>query len=174
MGPRSMSVIGLATALGASALLAASAGAVPPTVPEVGGKAPPVSGQVEFEAGFGTVNPGDEPPAEQRDFPLDNFTVSDTPANMHYAFQAGSFIGDYNNVAIGPDNQAFGFWTDARNGRSSRLGGPSPQPGRNPICEQSDVFADSWSAQSGGSVDRPKATDELFLVTPCPVEAREP
>ena len=79
------------------------------------------------------------------------------------------------NVAIGPDNQAVGFWSDARNGRSSRLGtGGANQAGRNPICEQSDTFADIWSAQSGGSADQPRASDDLYLVTPCPAEADDP
>jgi hypothetical protein len=36
------------------------------------------------------------------------------------------------------------------------------------------VFADSWSAQSGGTLDQPKATDELFLVTPCQIESMDP
>ncbi len=123
------------------------------------------------------INPGADPQPGQTQsaFPFGNFTISDVPSNMDYAFQAGTFIGDYNNVAIGAgDHQAYGFWTDSRNGRSSRLGGPSPQPGRNPICEQADVFADKWSAQSGGSVDSPKASDEFFLVTPCPIESIEP
>jgi hypothetical protein len=127
----------------------------------------------------GLVNPGNELFPEQTAFPFRNFTVSDVPSNFDYSFGGGVFIGDYNNVAIGPDNQAFGFWSDARNGRSSRLStatnpAPSPQPGRNPICEQSDAFADSWSAQSGGTADRPKATDEFFLITPCPAEAIDP
>ena len=76
--------------------------------------------------------------------PFRNFQISDVPSNMDYAFRAGLFIGDYNNVAIGPDGIAYGFWTDARNGRSSR-----DQPGRNPICEQSDVFVDHYDARSG-------------------------
>jgi hypothetical protein len=123
----------------------------------------------------GPVNPGDEPFPVQTVFPFKNFTVSDVPSNMDYSFGAGVFVGDYNNVAIGPDNQAVGFWSDARNGRSSRLGtGGANQAGRNPICEQSDAFADLWSAQSGGSADKPRASDDLFLVTPCPADADDP
>ena len=69
--------------------------------------------------------------------------------------------------------RAHTLMTDARNGRSS--GGPAggatfpSQPGRNPACEQSDVFYDSWRA--GGDAkgqNSPMATDSLFLVTPCP------
>jgi hypothetical protein len=123
----------------------------------------------------GPVNPGNEPFPVQTVFPLRNYGVSDVPSNMDYSFGAGSFIGDYNNVAIGPDNQAIGFWTDTRNGRSSRIGGASAQPGRNPICEQSDAFADTWSpAGSASGQNKPMATDELFLVTPCPAEAADP
>jgi hypothetical protein len=121
------------------------------------------------------INPGSEPFAEQTVFPFRNFGISDVPSNMDYSFGAGVFIGDYNNVAIGPDNQAFGFWTDTRNGRSSRIGGSSAQPGRNPICEQSDAFADRWSSAGiAGGQNKPMATDELFLVTPCPAEAADP
>ena len=45
------------------------------------------------------------------------------------------------------DSKAYGYWTDARNGRSS--GGPggsdrAPQAGRNPICEQADVMMDEY------------------------------
>jgi hypothetical protein len=121
------------------------------------------------------VNPNNDLLPVQTVFPFKNFTVSDVPSNFDYSFGAGVFIGDYNNVAIGPDNQAVGFWSDARNGRSSRLGtGGANQAGRNPICEQSDAFADIWSAQSGGSADRPRASDALFLVTPCPADADDP
>ena len=127
-----------------------------------------------------SVNPGNELFPEQTVFPFRNYGVSDVPSNMDYSFGAGVFIGDYNNVAISPGNQAFGFWTDTRNGRSSRLStatnpAPSPEPGRNPICEQADVFADKWSAGSqAAGQSKPMATDKLFLVTPCPSEAADP
>jgi hypothetical protein len=115
--------------------------------------------------------PIDFPPfvETQTTFPARNFTISDVPSNWDYCFRAGIFCGDYDTVAIGPDNQAWAVWTDARNGRSSRN-----QPGRNPACEQSDAFVDLYSAQSGGTVDGAKATDELFLVTPCPTDIRDP
>jgi hypothetical protein len=118
-------------------------------------------------------NPGGfpQPGNIQGTFPLRNFTVSDSPSNLDYSFRAGIFMGDYSNVAIGPDNTAYGFWTDARNGRSSRS-----QGGRNPACEQSDVFADSWSAQSGGSASNPPSQSviDAYSVTPCPTDMRDP
>ena len=56
------------------------------------------------------------------------------------------------------------MWTDARNGRSSRM-----QAGRNPACEQSDVFTDVFNASGKTSgQNSPKSTDQLFAVTPCP------
>jgi hypothetical protein len=109
----------------------------------------------------GAVVPG----GAQTVFPFRNFNVSDTASNWDYTFRAGIFAGDYNNVAVGPDSTAWAFWTDARNGRSARQ-----QPGRNPICEQSDVFDDEYSANSAGTV-RNSATQsmELYLATPCPL-----
>jgi hypothetical protein len=122
----------------------------------------------------GAVNPDNAPLAVQTVFPLRNFGISDVPSNMDYSFGGGVFIGDYNNVAIGPDNQAYAFWTDSRNGRSSRETtiGQLEGQGRNPICEQSDAFADKWSTvgQAGGQ-SKPMQTDSLFLVTPCPAAA---
>jgi len=109
------------------------------------------------------IDPGNDLFPEQTVFPFRNFTVSDVPSNHDYSFRAGIFIGDYNNVAIGPDNQAWAFWTDARNGRSSRR-----QVGRNPACEQSDVFAQLHDAREGNRRGRAQRTDELFLVAECP------
>jgi hypothetical protein len=102
-------------------------------------------------------------------FPFRNFNVSDTASNWDYTFRAGIFAGDYNNVAVDHQGQAWAFWTDARNGRSARQ-----QPGRNPICEQSDVFDDEYSASSGGTV-RTSATQsmDLYLVTTCPLAMQE-
>ena len=96
-------------------------------------------------------------------FPFRNFVLSDVPSNHDYSFRAGLFIGDYNNVAIDSHNQAWAFWTDARNGRSSRT-----QLGRNPACEQSDVFADKYDARMGRAGGRAQRTDSLFLVAQCP------
>src|SRR6185312_1638977 len=78
--------------------------------------------------------------------PWRNFQVSDIGSNFDYTFRAGLFAGDYTSNSSGPvvgvnDNQrqAMTTWTDARNGRGS--GTPATtQPGRNPICEQSDIF----------------------------------
>ena len=104
-----------------------------------------------------------------------NSRLSDVPFNLDYSFRAGIFAGDYNNVAYpnfrssGGDD-ALGFWTDARNGRGS--GGPnSSQPGRNPACEQADVFGkyfDPMRRSTGSSVDQTP-----FEFTPCPGEARD-
>ena len=53
--------------------------------------------------------------------------------------------------------------------RSSRS-----QPGRNPLCEQSDVFADDYSANSAPQRAN-SATQgmDLYLVTPCPIEFQD-
>jgi hypothetical protein len=120
----------------------------------------------------GLVNPPTAalpPGSNQTVFPLTNFDISDTPSNWDYTFRAGIFAGDYSGLAIGPDNQAWAFWTDARNGRSSRT-----QPGRNPLCEQSDVFADDYSANSAPQRAN-SATQgmDLYLVTPCPIEFQD-
>jgi hypothetical protein len=107
--------------------------------------------------------------------PFANSVVSDVPHNLDYTFRAGTFMGDYNAVAfpnVPPgdrvdDNRAVGFWTDSRNGRGS--GGPETlQPGRNPACEQADVFLDYFNPLSTSLSDRVSESEEdLFLVTPC-------
>ena len=79
------------------------------------------------------------------------------------------FCGDYTQLAVADaDNTVWGLYTDARNGRSSRT-----QAGRNPACEQADVFLDRWNSQSGGSAGKAANTDELFLVTPCPTDIQD-
>ena len=112
-------------------------------------------------------DPGPDPvPGQsQAGFPFDNFTVSDNPSNHDYSFRAGIFMGDYENVDV-LGNEAHALWTDSRNGRSSR-----DQAGRNPACEQADAFYDGFAARNGGGKDNAKATDSLFLVTPCPAAA---
>jgi len=142
------------------------------------------------------VDPGAGPvPGQGNSFlgPFANQVVSDVPHNLDYSFRAGIFMGDYNAVAYpnlpgdshpgnhgddddddngdhgshGGGKHAVGFWTDSRNGRGS--GGPSSmQPGRNPACEQADVWLDYFNplknkVHGGGS-----QYNELFLVTPCP------
>ena len=55
------------------------------------------------------------------------------------------------------------------NGRGS--GSPTTlQPGRNPICEQSDVFFNRYSLDSHGDENdnRGGHADPSFLVAPCP------
>jgi hypothetical protein len=103
--------------------------------------------------------------------PFKNFTLSDVGSNMDYTFRAGIFMGDYNNLAIGPDGTAYAFWTDGRNGRSSRN-----QVGRNPACEQGDVFLDSYSSNMGGQKTQNPSLDVInaFSVTPCPTDMQEP
>jgi hypothetical protein len=109
--------------------------------------------------------------------PFRNQVVSDVPHNLDYSFRAGIFMGDYNSVAFPnvPEGepstrQALGFWTDARNGRGS-AGEVSQQPGRNPACEQSDVFIDDFNPLTENNGQSATQGMELFLVTPCPTDA---
>jgi hypothetical protein len=134
------------------------------------------------------VNPGPTPPpgaGSSFTGTFRNFKVSDVPSNFDYCFRAGLFCGDYESIAVshgggrhgdGDDDEARAWvlFTDARNGRSS--GGPAgggtfpSQPGRNPACEQSDVFVDSFSASFGGRGGTAGPIGP-FLVTPCPGDA---
>jgi len=130
------------------------------------------------------INPGAGPvPGNGQNsatLPFKNFQISDTGSNFDYTFRAGLFAGDYSGNTVGPrdptekelgGNQAAAMWTDARNGRGS--GDPtSTEPGRNPICEQSDVFVDLFSANglNGGNASK---DDSLFWVTPCPPAAQD-
>jgi hypothetical protein len=141
------------------------------------------------------------PGANDTSLPFQNGVVSDVPHNLDYSFRAGIFMGDYNAVAYpnlpgdrkhwdddgrdgeGDDdrsgrsrNQAVGFWTDSRNGRSS--GGPGggagsgpSQPGRNPACEQADVFLDFFNPLAENDGRRATEGMEKFLVTLCPSDA---
>jgi hypothetical protein len=122
----------------------------------------------------GPIAPGNALFPEQTVFPFRNFQVSDVPSNFDYCFRAGIFCGDYESIAVSNDDggaQAWTVFTDARNGRSS--GGPAggtsfpSQPGRNPICEQSDAWVDRFSASNGG---RGGSAGNItpFLITPCP------
>jgi hypothetical protein len=131
------------------------------------------------------VNPGADPvPGQGNQYvgPLENHQVSDVPSNYDYSFRAGLFAGDYENIVVadrergrGDDDDDAGegrfvinVFTDARNGRSSRN-----QPGRNPICEQSDVFFDVYRPLRARSDSR-TTNYEPFLVTPCPAQAVDP
>ena len=71
------------------------------------------------------------------------------------------------------EDRTAAFFTDARNGRGS--GDPtSTQPGRNPICEQSDVFFDTYSSAFGGNGARGNSSDSnVFLVAPCPTDIKD-
>jgi hypothetical protein len=134
-----------------------------------------------FDPGAGPV-PGQN--QNSASLPFRNFQISDVGSNFDYSFRAGIFAGDYSGNASGPtvasanaDNAADGergsreviaVWTDARNGRGS--GAPTSfQPGRNPICEQSDVFFKIYNGQRGGDGSRGREGDSIngFLVAPC-------
>jgi hypothetical protein len=132
-------------------------------------------------------NPGAGPiPGNNQDsatLPFRNFQVSDVPSNWDYTFRAGIFAGDYTGNITGPINpvldkngnsggsdQGAALWTDARNGRGS--GSPTTlEPGRNPICEQSDVFFDSLNGKGNGNGGQNQANKDLtpWLITPCPI-----
>jgi hypothetical protein len=131
-------------------------------------------------------NPGPGPvPGNNQNsatLPFNNFRVSDVPSNWDYTFRAGLFGGDYTmnatgsinpNLKNGDDpnaNKMYGLWTDARNGRGSGGAAASDlEPGRNPICEQSDVFFDKLTAAGGGG-----AGDLTpWLDTPCPLAMQD-
>jgi len=134
-------------------------------------------GAVAIPQPVAPVNPGVDPvPGQGPTFlgSLHNFGITDVPSNFDYSFRAGIFAGDYNNVAVAPNgNQAFGYWTDARNGRSSGgpAGGGGPQGGRNPICEQADGFMDQYPSRNANAGQKdPKGQDAMFLVTPCAID----
>ena len=131
-------------------------------------------------------NPGAGPvPGQNQNsatLPFRNFQISDVGSNFDYSFRAGIFAGDYSGNASGPtvasgadsangehgSRDVIAVWTDARNGRGS--GAPtSVQPGRNPICEQSDVFFKFYNGQNGGQGSRGREGDSIsgFLVAPC-------
>ena len=126
----------------------------------------------------GPVDPGADPvPGQGPSYlgPFANQVLSDVPSNMDYSFRAGLFMGDYDQVSFpnfpdvgGDKKQAVAIWTDARNGRGS--GTPTTtQPGRNPICEQSDMFLDFFDPLTEDKSDSISESDEnAFLVTPCP------
>lgn len=139
-------------------------------------------------------NPGAGPvPGQNQNsatLPFRNFQISDVGSNFDYSFRAGIFAGDYSGNASGPtvasggDNAGEGergsrdviaVWTDARNGRGS--GAPtSLQPGRNPICEQSDVFFKIYGGRNGGEGSNGREGDSVngFLVAPCGGDMRDP
>jgi len=130
-----------------------------------------------FNPGAGPVPGNGQDPAT---LPFSNFQVSDWGTNFDYTFRAGIFAGDYSGNASGPSTGTAdsaltaAFFTDARNGRGS--GGPtSLQPGRNPICEQSDVFFDTFSAENGAGAGSSKADEsvDLFSVAACPTDIKD-
>jgi hypothetical protein len=125
----------------------------------------------------GAVNPasGAVPlGAAQASFPFRNMQLQDVPNNWDYTFRAGIFAGDYSGVAAGADQKAWAVWTDSRNGRSSRN-----ELGRNPACEQSDIFAaianlngDNGQGNGNGQNDNGHSGDlNAFAVAQCPTAA---
>jgi hypothetical protein len=139
------------------------------------------TGAINTPAGRQCVHPGAliitqpsgpvDPPDTYTDpaqtvFPFRNFGISDTPYNLDYCFRAGIFCGDYENVQIDKHGRVWAMWTDARNGRSSRT-----QTGRNPACEQSDAWADTYhDHQDAHGQQSPRSSDSLYYVTPCPTD----
>ncbi len=95
---------------------------------------------------------------------------------MDYSFRAGLFMGDYDQVSYpnfpqlqnDHDGDAVAIWTDARNGRGS--GAPTSfQAGRNPACEQADMFLDFFNPMREDHSDAVSESEEnAFLATPCP------
>jgi hypothetical protein len=132
-----------------------------------------------FDPGAGPVPGNGQNPAT---LPFKNFQISDWGTNYDYSFRAGLFAGDYTGNSAGPKDPngdekggdtTYAVWTDARNGRGS--GGPTNlQPGRNPICEQSDVFFDSYKSDNGGNGAKgnPKDSIDLFTVAACPQDLK--
>jgi hypothetical protein len=134
-----------------------------------------------FDPGAGPI-PGNN--QDSATLPFRNFQVSDVPSNWDYTFRAGIFAGDYTGNATGSVNpilgkngkdegadKAYALWTDARNGRGS--GAPTSfEAGRNPICEQSDVFFDSLKATGNGE-GHSSGDLSPWLVTPCPLQMQD-
>jgi hypothetical protein len=140
-------------------------------------------------SGNNNVNapPGAVPGQNQNSdtLPFKNFQISDIGSNFDYSFRAGIFAGDYSGNTSGPvvngdtknghgeggSGHGAALWTDARNGRGS--GDPtSLEPGRNPICEQSDVFFDDYGLPGGdhghGKGEGMTKAEQAFLLAPCP------
>ncbi len=106
---------------------------------------------------------------DQTDFPFQNIQISDTASNFDDAFGGGVFAGDYSGVAA-QDGTGYALWTDARNGRGSNSPGSGLEAGRNPACEQSDVFFDSFSLKGNGSQPKASANDLGFAQAACPID----
>ena len=95
--------------------------------------------------------PGCRPESSLGDW--DNFGISDVPSNWDYYVPRRHLLAATTRRCRPKAATAYAFFTDARNGRSS--GGPAggatapSQPGRNPACEQSDVFVDHYGSDLG-------------------------
>jgi hypothetical protein len=143
------------------------------------------TGATGFNPGSGTVPGQNQNPAT---LPFKNVQVSDTPSNWDYSFRAGIFAGDYTSNSSGSTDPilgqgpkggdggpAYAIWTDARNGRGSGGGAPQDlEPGRNPICEQSDVFFDTLTGSPGKGPGGPHGNDLTpWIDTPCPLSMQD-
>ena len=89
---------------------------------------------------------------------------------VEYDLVAGK-RGERHGHGEGGSGHGAALWTDARNGRGS--GDPtSLEPGRNPICEQSDVFFDDYGLPGGdhghGKGEGMTKAEQAFLLAPCP------
>lgn|GEM_PF-976515 len=126
--------------------------------PEAGTITQPTS-PAQINPPSGAVIPG----GNQQTFPFKNIQLQDVPNNWDYTFRAGIFGGDYSGVAAGQNEQAWTIWTDSRNGRSSRN-----ELGRNPACEQSDIFGNQFSSGSGNGNNGSQGDLNDWAVTLCP------
>ena len=114
--------------------------------------------------------------------PFKNFQISDVGTNFDYTFRAGLFAGDYSGNSSGPIVTGKGAGGQALpSGPTLVTGGvparrPRRSPGRNPICEQSDVFFDRFSNKGGGQKHADETggkADQSFLVAPCPASIKD-
>src|SRR5256714_3808969 len=135
------------------------------------------TGVTGFDPGAGPI-PGNG--QNSATLPFRNYQISDLGTNFDYSFRAGIFAGAYSGNTSGPTvngdsdgNQAMAVWTAARTGRGS--GAPTSfQPGRNPICEQSDTFFQKYNSENGGRGSKGNASDsDVFLVAPGPGDIHE-
>ena len=109
--------------------------------------------------------------------PFANQVISDVPSNMddpvpgrpvHGRLRPGQLPELPAVPQNDHDGDAVAIWTDARNGRGS--GAPTSfQAGRNPACEQADMFLDFFNPLREDHTDAVSESEEnAFLVTPCP------
>ncbi len=116
--------------------------------------------------------------------PFKNFQISDVGSNFDYSFRAGLFAGDYSGNTAGaeePERQGEGRRPDrgtsapTRGTVAARATRRTSEPGRNPICEQSDAFFQRFNADNGGKGAKGNAQDSvnLFSVAACPADIKD-